>query len=150
MTFAMTREQRDAFLAEPRVGVLAVDDPAGGRAPLTIPIWFEYRPDVGVTIVTSPESRKGRAIEQAGRYSLAAQDEVELYRYVSVEGPVVSAERPDADLLRRMAVHYLGEKGGNAYAEATVERDTTSARAYVMRPEHWNTADLREEMAPFV
>jgi hypothetical protein len=68
---------------------------------------------------------------------------------VSVEGPIVSAEPPDAALLRRLAVHYLGERGGGAYADATVERDLRDARAYVMRPEHWNPADLRAEMAPF-
>lgn len=145
----MTTDQREAFLAEARVGVLAVDDP-NGRAPLTVPIWYEYRPDAGVTIMTHPESRKGRAIEQAGRYCLVVHDDAEPYRYVSVEGPVVSAERPDADLLRRLAVRYLGEAGGAAYAAATVERDTTSGRAYVMRPERWHTADLRDEMAPFV
>jgi nitroimidazol reductase NimA-like FMN-containing flavoprotein (pyridoxamine 5'-phosphate oxidase superfamily) len=145
----MSPADRDAFLAEPRVGVLGVDDPDDGRAPLTVPIWFVYDPEVGVTVVTSPAGRKGRALDRAGRYTLVVQDEAVPYRYVSVEGPIVSAEPPDAALLRRLAVHYLGERGGGAYADATVERDVRGARAYVMRPEHWNTADLRDEMAPF-
>ncbi|MBW8802097.1 MAG: pyridoxamine 5'-phosphate oxidase family protein, partial [Streptomyces sp.] len=40
---ALTREQREQFLAEPHVAALAVD--AGeGRAPLALPIWYQYTP----------------------------------------------------------------------------------------------------------
>ncbi len=36
MTTAMTREEREAFLADVHIGVLAIPD--GDRGPLTIPI----------------------------------------------------------------------------------------------------------------
>src|SRR3954454_13623250 len=38
---AMTQGEREAFLADVHVGLLAIDDP--GRAPLTLPIWYLYR-----------------------------------------------------------------------------------------------------------
>ncbi len=40
---ALTREEREQFLAEPHIAALAVDAGAG-RAPLTVPIWYQYEP----------------------------------------------------------------------------------------------------------
>ena len=34
----MTRTEREAFLAETRVGMLSVNEP--GRGPLTVPVWY--------------------------------------------------------------------------------------------------------------
>lgn len=147
MSTTMTPSDREAFLFEVRVAVLAVDDPRPTRAPLAVPIWFAFDADVGLTVVTSPESQKGRAIEAAQRFTISVQDETDPYRYVTVEGPVVSTARPDADQLRRLAVRYLGDELGGTYADATLERDLAGSMAYTMRPEHWNTADLRAEMA---
>ena len=42
MSFAMTRQEREAFLAEVHVGILSVADE--GRGPLTVPIWYAYDP----------------------------------------------------------------------------------------------------------
>lgn len=147
MSTAMSPADRTAFLREPRVAVLAVTDPRPERAPLAVPIWFDYDADDGLTVITSPVSQKGRAIEAAGRFSISVQDEIDPYRYVTVEGPLVSADPPDAAVLRRLAVRYLGEELGGTYADATLERDLAGSKVYVMRPEHWNTADLRGEMA---
>jgi len=53
----MTREEREAFLAEPHVGVLSVTaEPE--RAPLTTPIWYEYQPGGLVKVITAPGVRK--------------------------------------------------------------------------------------------
>jgi hypothetical protein len=43
MSLAMTVAERQAFLAQVHVAVLAV---AGedGRAPLAVPVWYDYRP----------------------------------------------------------------------------------------------------------
>ena len=39
----LSKEEREAFLAEPRIGVVSVagDD---GRPPLAVPIWYGYDP----------------------------------------------------------------------------------------------------------
>ena len=36
----MTGEEREAFLADVHVGVLAIDEP--GRGPLALPVWYQY------------------------------------------------------------------------------------------------------------
>lgn len=61
----MTRGEREAFLAEPYVGVLSVTAEPD-RAPLTTPIWYVYRPGGLVKVITAPLARKARLIEQAG------------------------------------------------------------------------------------
>jgi hypothetical protein len=122
-------------LTVPSGGVDAVDT-------IAAPIWYDYSPEVGVTVVTSRRSRKGVAIEAAGRFGIVAQTEDLPYRYVSVEGPVVEVRRCEfeRDLLP-LAVRYLGPDLGPRYADgwAAVPNDD---HVYVMRPEHWRAADL--------
>ena len=137
--------QRHAFLADLHVGVLSVVDPNPDRGPLTVPIWYRYSRTDGVTVITSPTSRKGRAIEAAGRFSLVAQQESLPYKYVSVEGPVVDTIPCDLDEhLRPMAVRYLGEKAGHAYAENWAASPSVDV-VYRMRPEHWFTVDYSDQ-----
>lgn len=145
----MTTAQREAFLADLHVGVVSIDDPGPGRAPLAVPIWYRYSPGAGVSIVTSPESRKGRALAAAGRFTLVAQREhpPQNYMYVSVEGPVVEVRRCDLEGdLRPLAVRYLGEEQGNAYAEAWHAEDE-QATLYRMQPERWFTFDFTGELS---
>ncbi|MFJ3876942.1 pyridoxamine 5'-phosphate oxidase family protein [Streptomyces sp. NPDC090077] len=137
----MTREEREAFLAEPYVGILSVAAEPG-RAPLTTPIWYAYRPGGSVTVITSPGARKTRLIGEAGRFALCAQvADVEDYRYVTVEGPVTgigpASERERFD----MAARYMGEAAAG-YVNATRE-EAADYVAIRMRPERWNTFDFR-------
>jgi hypothetical protein len=37
MSLAMTKQEREAFLAEVHVGVISIPEP--GRGPLTVPVW---------------------------------------------------------------------------------------------------------------
>lgn len=142
---SMSQTAREAFLADLHVGVISVVDPDPSRGVLAVPIWYQYSPDEGVTVITSPTSRKGRAIEAAGRYSLVAQDETPPYKYVSVEGPVVETVPSDLEEhLRPMAVRYLGEKAGNRYAEGSATSPSTGV-VYRMQPEHWYTVDYSSE-----
>lgn len=142
----MTAAQRQAFLADLHVGVVSVDDLDPGRGPLTIPIWYDYSPADGVSIITSPDSRKGKAIEAAGRFSLVAQQESLPYMYVSVDGPVVETIPCDLDQhLRPLAVRYLGEEIGSAYAEGWAASPSTDV-VYRMAPERWFTFDFTDQM----
>lgn len=141
----MTRVQRTAFLADVRVGVLSMNRPEGGRAPLAVPIWYAWSDGV-ISVVTSATSQKGQAIEAAGRYSLVAQQEALPYRYVGVEGPVVTTEVCQLERdLRPLATRYLGAEAGGAYAEAWHALDP-SATVYRMRPEHWLSYDATDEL----
>ena len=58
----MTVAEREAFLADVHVGVLAVDEP--GRGPHALPIWYLYE-DGEVLIGIDGSSRKAGAV--AGR-----------------------------------------------------------------------------------
>ncbi|MBI4590321.1 MAG: pyridoxamine 5'-phosphate oxidase family protein [Candidatus Rokubacteria bacterium] len=86
MSFAMNKAQREAFLAETRVGIVSVAE--SGRGPLTVPVWFSYEAGGPLRFVTGGGSRKAALIRRAGRISLCAQTERPPYKYVSVEGPV--------------------------------------------------------------
>ena len=54
MSTAMTEEERDAFLADLHVGVLSIEQ--DGRPPLSVPIWYDYAPGVGVWVITGDAS----------------------------------------------------------------------------------------------
>ena len=86
----MSRDEREAFLADLHVGVLAIND--SGEGPLTIPIWYDYHPGGELWFLTGPDSRKGKLLDLETRVSLVAQTEDPPYKYVSVEGPIVAIE----------------------------------------------------------
>ena len=44
MSLKMTKEEREAFLADLHVGVISIA--RDGRGPLTVPIWYDYEPGV--------------------------------------------------------------------------------------------------------
>src|SRR5580658_690353 len=131
----MSRAEREAFLAEVHVGVLAVA--AGpGRGPLVTPVWYSYPPGGLVSVATSGSSNKARAIAAAGRFSLCAQDEAPPYRYVTVQGPAVIEP---VELAERISIarRYLGAEGGDAFIAANPDVDDVMIR---MVPEHWRSA----------
>ncbi len=138
----MTQEEREAFLAEPYVGVLSVT--AGpDRAPLTTPIWYEYQPGGLVKVITHPGLRKVRLIKEAGRFALCAQAaDVDDYRYVSVEGPVTEIRPTSKQERFDMAARYLRPDHVTDYVNAT-EETASGNIAIHMRPQRWNTFDFR-------
>jgi nitroimidazol reductase NimA-like FMN-containing flavoprotein (pyridoxamine 5'-phosphate oxidase superfamily) len=138
MSLAMSRSEREAFLADVHVGIVAIERP--GAAPLAVPVWYDYDPQVGVWLVTEAESLKGRALRAAGRFALCAQSETPpAYRYVSVEGPIVETRPAELERDRRpMARRYLGEPLGDRYAEGMPGAEN---EVFVMRPERWRTVD---------
>jgi nitroimidazol reductase NimA-like FMN-containing flavoprotein (pyridoxamine 5'-phosphate oxidase superfamily) len=131
----MTPDERDAFLAEVHVGVLAIDHP--GHGPLALPIWYQWE-DGQVLIGMDGESLKARLLRAAGRATMTVQTESPPYKYVSVEGPVVVAPEQRDDLA--MASRYLGPELGAWYAE----NNPSTARSVVVRltPETWRTCDF--------
>jgi PPOX class probable F420-dependent enzyme len=143
MSLAMTRKEREAFLAEVHVGVLSLPEP--GRGPLTVPIWYGYEPGGDVVVVTGRASRKGRLLAASPRVSLCAQTEAPPYRYVSVEGPVLSVAPADRERdVRPLARRYLGPELGDRYVEATAA-DTEESVVVRIRPERWLTVDYAKE-----
>ena len=150
MSTAIDDAGRQRFLTDVHVGVLSVADAGGPPGTLAVPIWYTYSSAVGVSVITSRKSRKGVAIEAAGRFTLVAQTEDVPYRYVSVEGPVVEIRRCELERdLRPMAVRYLGERAGAAYASRLHGAGTNDDHVFVMRPQRWLAADFTSELAAF-
>jgi nitroimidazol reductase NimA-like FMN-containing flavoprotein (pyridoxamine 5'-phosphate oxidase superfamily) len=135
----MTRAERDTFLAETHVGVLAVSE--SGRGPCAVPVWYRYVPGDLVRITIPRSSRKTALLRTAGRASLCVQTETPPYKYVSVEGPVdmvATGVEPDQ---REMAVRYLGPRLGERYLTATAA-DRRNEVLVLLRPERWWSVDF--------
>lgn len=146
MSLIMTKQERETFLADVHVGIISISE--DGRGPLTVPIWYAY--DVGgdLRIMTGRESRKGRLLARAGRFSLCVQTETPPYEYVSVEGAITSTETADIERdLRPLARRYLGEKMGDCYVDRYMEETPTHSDNVLirMRPERWLTTDYSKE-----
>ena len=138
-TGQMTPDERELFLTDVHVGVLAVDEP--GRGPLALPIWYLFR-DGALVIEMDGTSRKAELLRAAGRATVTVQSETPPYKYVSVEGPV-ELTTPEHDALE-MATRYLGPDLGARYVEH--EPRTESSVAVVLTPEHWRTYDFAKDI----
>jgi PPOX class probable F420-dependent enzyme len=133
--FQMSKDAREAFLADVHVGTLAVERADG--PPLASPVWYRYVPGGDVELMTEEQSLKGRLLRSAGRAALSVQRETFPYAYVTVDGPVTLGEPADGDLLD-IATRYLGPDGGRAYVEGTPAGDNMLVR---ITPERWFSTD---------
>jgi Pyridoxamine 5'-phosphate oxidase len=149
---ALSREEREQMLAEPHIAALAVD--AGdGRAPLTVPVWYDYSPGGSgssggsggsggeVWVMTGRDSRKAQLIERAGRFSLMVERVQPSVRYVSIEGPVTSITPGTHDDLVAISTRYLPPEQVEPYVKIA-EADHGPQVVVRMRPERWLSADL--------
>ncbi|MBF6227389.1 pyridoxamine 5'-phosphate oxidase family protein [Nocardia abscessus] len=135
----LTVEERQEFLAQPHVAAFSVA--AGtGRGPLTVPIWYQYRPGGEIWILTGPESQKMRYLRETGRFGLMVQRVEPTVRYVSVEGSVTRIAPMTDELHREMAARYLPAETVDAYLKAAEAYGEQVA--VFLRPEHWLSADL--------
>jgi uncharacterized protein len=104
----MTRREREAFLAEPRIAVLSV---AGD--------------------------------ERTGQVSLTVQHTDPPYRYVTVEGTVVGADRrPAADEITAIAGRYMPAEHADGLAASELGDPEGTFVLYRVRPDRWLTADF--------
>lgn len=136
----MTNDEREHYLAGLHVGVIGVERP--DRAPLTVPIWYGYQPGGEVLLWTEAESVKLKLIRDAGRFSITAQDEQPPYRYVSADGDVTGIEPATDDVVRSIAVRYLGEQEGNTFTDENLTPTSVIIR---MRPTRWLSTDYSKE-----
>lgn len=136
----MTSDEREKFLSDVRVGVIAVE--RGDRAPLSVPIWYGYRPGGDVLLWTESASLKHRLIKEAGRFAITAQDEQPPYRYVTAEGDVTGIDPAQDAVVREIAIRYLGEAEGNAFTDQNLTPTSVIIR---MRPQRWLSFDYSTE-----
>ena len=135
---AIPLEDRQDLLTQPLIAALSVAR-ENGRAPLTVPIWYDYTPGGDAWFVTGKDSLKTRLIRAAGRCTLMVERLEPTVRYVSVEGPVRIADAAEGEA-EAMARRYLPPEAADAYlAQAANFPPEVTIR---LTPEHWISADL--------
>ena len=118
-------EERDAFIAEANVAVLATVD-SRGRAHAA-PIWYLYQNGVFV-ISTGRGSQKQRNVEANPEVTLVIDRRALPYYAIMAHGaaeigdPLTDAER------RELAIRYLGEEIGSRYVDRTAGQDAVTIR----------------------
>ncbi len=128
----MTEVERMVFLAEARMAFIAVE--WGDRAPLSMPVWYEYEPGGDVLLWAYADSLKSRLVRAARRFSLTSQQVDLPYRYVTVQGPVTTVQPAQREWVEALAVRYLGTERGKAHIADVFEPGSLAIR---MRPERW-------------
>ena len=118
MPRALTEQEREQFLAEPRVAVVSVA--AGDRPPLAVPVWYGYEP--------------------GGNGEMP-------YKYVTVEGTVVAADRPPtAEQMLAVAGRYLLEEYAQGFVEGELAHPASELVLFTVRPDRWLTNDFADDM----
>tara|TARA_B100001250_G_scaffold412121_1_gene442524 strand:- start:10906 stop:11328 length:423 start_codon:yes stop_codon:yes gene_type:complete len=133
----MTNDERDAFLNEVRVGVLAIE--RSDKGPLCAPVWYRYSEDVGFEIAMAYASAKSILLRRHGTATICVQDEQLPYRYVTAEGEVTVEALTDEGrdtLLRDIAIRYLGEELGNGYADEFPGHEEAKV---TIKPRRWRS-----------
>ncbi|ABM15834.1 MULTISPECIES: pyridoxamine 5'-phosphate oxidase family protein [Mycolicibacterium] len=137
---ALTKDEREQFLAEPHIAALSVS--AGdGRGPLTVPIWYQYTPGGDLWFTTGAGSRKHQLIQSNGHVSLMVDRVEPTVRYVAVEGPVLRIEPGTDAQLVEMTRRYLAPEKVDGYLEFA-RREHGESVAVFVKPARWLSADL--------
>lgn len=137
---ALSKDERERFLAEPHIGALSVI--AGdSRGPLTLPIWYQYTPGGEPWVLTGAGSRKAQLIEEAGHFSLMVERTEPTVRYVAVDGAVSRIEPGTDEQVVEMTNRYLSGDAAERYLEFA--RNNLGPHAAIfMKPQHWLSADM--------
>ena len=145
MSFAMTQSECQTLLSQPLIGVMSVA--RRNRAPLCVPMWYAYEPGEDVCIWTGRTSAKMRLLKKFRRFSFCVQTVQSPYKFVTVEGPVSSAESIDYEQhLRPLVWRYLGHEEGDKYLVEYGGREAVKEDVWVrMMPESWYSEDYSKK-----
>jgi len=115
--------------------VLATRRADGGV--LLSPVWHQWR-DGGFDVVTGAGDVKVKQLRRDPRANIVVYEHVPPYRGIEVR---CEARLEDAgDTVRRIAIRYLGERDGAAYAESA--GDDTLIRLEPGRLRAWDFPDV--------
>ena len=128
---ALSADELNELLGGAHVAVLGTVD-AQGR-PHLAPIWYLWR-DGEALMLTARSSKKWRNILGNPNASLCVDTKEPPYAAAVLQGEVEEAPEIEyVPLLREMAIHYLGERGGNQYADSSTTGDASSV-VFRLRP----------------
>ncbi len=114
MRHGLSPEELEAFLSQPTVATLATLRKDGSV--LLSPVWYEWR-DGGFSVGTGKGDVKARHLRRDPRASIVVHDDEPPYRGVEVRCEAKLLEEDARATARRIAVRYLGDERGAAYAE---------------------------------
>ena len=132
----MTKDEREEFLAAPRIGVVSI--PRADGPPLSAPVWYEYTKGGDLWFLTGPMSAKGKLLGLQTPVTLVAQQEEMPYAYVSVECTVSDMRQASDDESLHMATRYLGEEMGIGYTRAN---SGSVSIKLTLEPHRWLTVN---------
>jgi len=139
MTYAMSRAEREQFLALAHMGVVSVVE---NGMPLRVPMWYAYEPGGAVTLITGKDSRKTGGVREAGWLSLCAQDPAWPYKYVTAAGPAAISRQANHAEQRVMAERYLGAQGADSYMAWITDSGEADEQVVIeMTPRAWLSVD---------
>jgi PPOX class probable F420-dependent enzyme len=103
------------LLAAPKCATLATYRRDG--TVLLSPVWHEWR-DGGFNVHLGDGGINARLLRRDARASLVVYDDVPPYAGVELRGEGRLTTEDERATLRRLSVRYLGERAGQAYADA--------------------------------
>ncbi|TML28735.1 MAG: TIGR03618 family F420-dependent PPOX class oxidoreductase [Actinobacteria bacterium] len=130
----LTPDDLGDLLEQPLVAVLATYRLDGGV--LLSPVWHRWR-DGGFDVATGRDDVKVRHLRRDPRASIVVYEHVPPYRGIEVRGD--ARLEPAGDAVRQIAIRYLGERDGAAYADSA--GDDTLIRLEPGRLRAWDFAD---------
>lgn len=137
MSLVMTAQERQEFLAGAHIGVVAVN--RADRAPLAVPVFYDYAPGGEVLIWIDRGSVKEHLFREAGRFSICAQVETPPYKYATAEGPVIAIDQaPTEEQALGIMGRYLPAGDAAHWVEDNLGPSSLLVR---MRPEKWLSMD---------
>src|SRR5207248_4853205 len=84
---------------------------------LLLPVWHEWRAG-GFSVHLGADGINARLLRRDPRASIVVYDDVPPYGGVELRGQARLTTDDERGTLRRLAVRYLGERDGNAYADS--------------------------------
>ena len=131
-------EDRDAFLQQPRIAVLATTG-RDGRIH-TVPVWYAWDGEV-FRIITERGSAKHRNAARTGRAALCIDERSGALRYLTAEGPVTVQDPVSYEERLALHTHYRGADA----AKQVVDRGGHERMVMLhLRPERWLPGGSRE------
>lgn len=131
-------DQLGALVAEPWCATLATYRPDG--TVLLSPVWHEWA-DGGFHVITLASDVKAKHLRRDPRVAFVLAENSPPYRGIEVSGHAKLLGDPDARALTRIAIRYLGDERGKAYARAAAGEALVLVRIEPGRLRAWDFAD---------
>jgi PPOX class probable F420-dependent enzyme len=128
----------EAFLAEPLLATLATYRRDGSV--LLSPVWHEYSRG-GFSVVLGADDVKTRHLRRDPRTSLVVAQQDVPYAGAEIRTRARFTEDDGRELILRMAIRYLGDQMGHAYADDTDDDPQVVVRLEPGMMRVWDFAD---------